>query len=296
MRHRWIVLAALAAVVGCDALGGKGKDKSSLLPSEFGAPDHARVDPDYRYKRAHLSWQANHHSIVEGMDNGSPLQINEAYKAVKNALGTMRRYLPRGAQDQLDGFLAQYERIMGYVTRGNYNTAVHGMLDSLEDKVDKSLSPGMVTTVVPEGEAYAMAPQEARPEPEPKTMDDVSPVLGAPTAGPAYRQSYEAWQSLNGELMERLYSTTPRVDDLHPRILAAIDGMAPALPSDLKEALGHIRAKYDGLLMSIQTQGVQGDMVERVAEIQRLMEKDFAPEKVSTAQPKPVGLPGTPRK
>ena len=127
-------------------------------------------------------------------------------------------------------------------------------------------------------------------------MDDVNPVLGAPTMGSAYRQSYEAWQKLNGELMERLYSASPRVDDLHPQILAAIDGMVPALPSDLKEALGHIRSKYDGLLMTIQTQGVQGDMVERVAEIQRLIEKDFAPEKIPSSQPKPAGLPGVPRK
>ncbi len=291
-----VLLVLCAAILGCDALGGKGKEKSSILPSGLGAPDHARVDPDYRYKRAYYAWQGNHDSIVEGMNNGSPLQINEAYKSVKDALATMRRYLPRGAQEQLDAYLARYEKTMGYVSRGNYNTAVHSMLGTLKHDVDGSLAPHLVTTVVPEGEAYAMAPQEPRPEPEPKSMDNVSPDLGAPTMGPGYRLAYESWQRLNGELMERMYSTAPRVDDLHPQILSALDGMAPALPPELKEALANIRSQYDGLLMTIQTKGVQGDMVERVAEIQRLMEKDFAPENVPAAQPKPVGLPGTPRK
>lgn len=296
MRNGLLLVVACGALAGCGIFDGKGKDRSSAFSSAFGGPDHARVDPDYRYKRAYYAWQGNHDSIVEGMNNGSPLQINEAYKGVKAALATMRRYLPRGAQEQLDGYLERYEKTMAYVRRGNFNTAIHAMLSSLKRDVDGALAPHLVTTVVPEGEAYAMAPpQDPRPEPPPKRLDDVSPALGAPAMGPAYRQAYETWQRLNGELMERMYSASPRVDDLHPQILGALDGMAPALPSDLREALANLRTQYDGLLMTIQTKGVQTDMVERIAEMQRLIEKDFAPEKVSGARPKPGGLPGVPK-
>lgn len=295
MRFGWLAILGLLTVVGCDALGGK-KEKGSLLPSELGAPDHARVDPDYRYKRAYLAWQANHDSIVEGMDSGSSLQVNDAFKAAENALKTMRRYLVSGLQEQVDAFLARYDKIGVYVARGNYNSGIHSMLGSLRHDVMAVVSPELVTTVVPEGEAYAAAPEGPRAVPQPKTMEAVTPAMGAPTAGPVYRTSWDAWQKLNSDLMERLYSSSPRVDDLHPKFLQALDAMSPSLPKDLQAGLAQIRQKYDVILMAIQTKGVSKDAVEQVAGLQRMMETTFSPEKVSLGEPKAGPAMGAPRK
>ncbi len=295
MRIGWLAILALIAVVGCDALGGK-KEKGSLLPSELGAPDHARVDPDYRYKRAYLAWQANHDSIVEGMDSRSTLQVNDAFKSAQDALKTMRRYLVSGLQEQVDGFLARYDKVYVYVGRGNYNSGIHSMLESIRHDVMAVVSPELVTTVVPEGEAYAAATEPPRDVKEPKKLEAISPAMGAPTAGPVYRTSWDAWQKLNGELMERLYSSSPRVDDLHPKMLAALDAMAPSLSKDLQGALGQIRQRYDVILMSVQTNGVTKDVVEQVAGLQRMMETTFSPEKVTIGEPKSGPGMGAPRK